>query len=96
MHVRTFKMNPVIVLTHHVSWIYGQGVVHINLKGLAHSEHLTSAFVQRIGPSSWPADQKCRALGPSNPLSPARGAETHRLTHRCLGRLLHILGQTNR
>lgn len=44
MHVRAFKMNPVIVLMQHVSWIHVQGVVHINLKGLAHSEHLPSAL----------------------------------------------------
>lgn len=34
----------VIVLVQHVSCICGQGVVHINLEGLAHSEHLTSAL----------------------------------------------------
>lgn len=86
------KMNPVIVLVQHVSWICGQGVVHINLRELAHSEHLTSAL------SSASAHRAGLLIKtrPSNPLSPARGAETHRLTHRCLVRLLHILGQTNR
>lgn len=39
-----FQNNPVIVLMQHVSWIYSQGVVHINLGGLGNSEHLTSAL----------------------------------------------------